>query len=137
MVWRLAPEDALIVAFEPPDAFWMASLGGVFMNSFDYLYRLVSYTPSRAAIDPDGKVRLVLAHRDPGLHNWLDACGFAQGNLTLRTLLSPAGPAVETRLVPFAELATVLPDSARVTPEQRQAQRLERFHGVQRQRLPQ
>ncbi|MET0374456.1 MAG: DUF1214 domain-containing protein, partial [Rhizorhabdus sp.] len=136
MVWKLTPDEALIVVFEPPPTFWMASLGGVFMNSFDYLYRPVSTTPSRASVDEDGKVRLVVAHRDPGLHNWLDGCGFEQGNLTVRVLQSPIGPPIETRLVPFADLATGLPGGARVTPDQRRAQLLERFRGIQRQRLP-
>ncbi|MET0250960.1 MAG: DUF1214 domain-containing protein [Novosphingobium sp.] len=136
MVWRLEAEEALIVSFAPPEAFWMASLGGVFMNSFDYLYRPVSYTPSRARIDRDGRVRLVLCSGDPGLHNWLDACSFEQGNLTVRTLRSPSGPGIETQVVKLGELAGALPaDTARVSPEERAALLLDRFHGVQRQRF--
>lgn len=136
MVWKLAPDEALVVAFLPPDAFWMASLGGVFMNSFDYLYRPVSYTPARTRADADGLVRLVLCGHDPGVHNWLDSCGFEQGNLTVRTLLKPSGPAIATKLVRRADLAEVLPaDTVRVTPEERRAQLVERFHGIQRQRF--
>jgi len=136
MVWALRPDEALIATFAPGDSFWMASLGGVFMNSFDYLYRAVSLTPSRAKVDDDGQVRLILCGRDPGYHNWLDTCGFDQGNLAVRTLMSPAGPAIETEVVACAELAGILPaGSARVSPETRKAQMLERFHGIQRQRF--
>lgn len=69
MVWQLEPDEALIVEFEAHAGFWMVSLGGVFMNGFDDLYRLVSYPPARALVDAHGKVRLVLAHSDPGYHN--------------------------------------------------------------------
>lgn len=135
MVWALKPQEALIVTFDPPDAFWMASLGGVFMNSFDYLYRAVSYTPSRAAVDSEGKVRLILCANDPGYANWLDSCGFEQGNLAIRTLMSSTGPNIETQLVKCADLATHLPEnSPRLTTEERQTQLLERFRGIQRQR---
>ena len=136
MAWTLAPGEALIVTFDPPDAFWMASLGGVFMNSFDYLYRAVSYTPSRTAIDPDGKVRLILCADDPGYANWLDSQGFEAGNLMVRTLMQSSGPAIETCLVKQVEIAAYVPaDSARATPEERQIQLLERFRGIQQQRF--
>ena len=66
---------------------------GVFFNSMDYLYRPVSYTPSRTKVDGDGRIRLVMAHRDPGAHNWLDTQGFARGNLTYRHMLDEIGRA--------------------------------------------
>jgi hypothetical protein len=136
MIWRLEPDEALIVEFDAIDEFWMASLGGVFVNSFDYLYRPVSYTPSRASVDGDGRVRLVMAHSDPGLHNWLDTQGFDQGILAFRTMMASTGPVIATRTVPLAELAEVLPvDSVRVTPDERVALMWERFRAVQRQRL--
>jgi len=136
MVWRLQQGEALVVEFAPGNSFWMASLGGTFMNSYEYLYRPVSYTPSRAAVDSDAKVRLVLCAQDPGLHNWLDSCGFEQGNLTIRTLMSASGPAIATKLVQTEDLPSVLPpETARVTPEQRITSMWERFRGVQMQRL--
>jgi hypothetical protein len=136
MIWRLEPDEALIVEFDAIDEFWMASLGGVFMNSFDYLYRPVSSTPSRAAVDGDGRVRLVMAHTDPGLHNWLDTQGFEQGILAFRTMMASAGPRIDTRTVPLAGLADSLPaDSARVTRDERVALIWERFRAIQRQRL--
>ena len=136
MVWELAPDDALILSFEPDDSFWMASLGGTFMNSYDYLYRPVSFTPSRAVVDDDGKVRMVLCASDPGLHNWLDSCGLEQGNLTIRTLMSASGPVIETQLVKQSELGTVLPPETRtVTHDERIVMLLQRFRGVQMQRL--
>jgi Protein of unknown function (DUF1214) len=133
MCWRLAPDEALIVEFDRHDEFWMVSNMGVFFNSMDYLYRPVSYTPSRARADSDGKVRLILSHDDPGFHNWLDTQGFERGGLTYRNLMTSAQTELRTRTVKRADLASALPsDAARVSPEQRRAQMWARFHGVRR-----
>ena len=134
MHWRLGADEALIIEFVPPETFWMFSNMGSFANSMDYLYRPVSYTPSRATVDGDGKVRLILAHDDPGYHNWLDTQGFELGNTTYRNLLG-GETAIETRVVKRADLASALPaDSAKVTPQERVAQLRARFDGIRRQR---
>ncbi len=131
LCWALAPDEALVVSFEPPEAFWMVSLGGAFMNSLDYLYRPVSYTPARTRVDGDGKVRLVLAASDPGYHNWLDTQAFAAGNLTWRCMPGSAEADFTTELVALAQLPTVLPaDSATTTPRERIAQMQQRFDSV-------
>ena len=66
MIWTLAPDDALIVEFETSDDFWMASLGGVFMNSFDYLYRSVSYTRRARPSTATGRCVSSCVTRIPG-----------------------------------------------------------------------
>ena len=133
MCWAVAPEEALIVEFDAHDGFWMVSLGGAFMNSMDYLYRPVSYTPARTRVDSDGTVRLILCADDPGYHNWLDTQGFAAGNLTYRNLMSTATTTFRTRLLNRAGLAAALPtDSVRVTPKERVAQLHARFDSIRR-----
>ena len=131
MVWELAPDQALIIEFEHDDVFWMLSNNGAFMSSMDFLYRPVSYTPARTKVDPDGKIRLILAHDDPGYHNWIDTSGFVRGNLTFRYLLGAMAPPIATRVVKRDELEAALPtDTARVTPEERAAQLQARFHAI-------
>jgi hypothetical protein len=133
LTWRLAPDEALIVEFGSHDGFWMVTNMGAFFNSLDYLYRPVSYTPSRTKVDADGKIRLVVAHDDPGVHNWLDTQGFVAGNLTYRNLMSQAQAVFDTRVVKRAELDAALPpDTVRVTPEQRQRLMHERFNAIRR-----
>jgi hypothetical protein len=106
---------------------------GVFFNSMDYLYRPVSYTPSRTKVDSDGKVRLILSHDDPGYHNWLDTQGFERGNLTYRNLLSEASTTFSTRVVKRSALAHELPaQTVRVTQEQRIGQLHARFDSIRR-----
>lgn len=133
MYWELADDEALIVEFGAHDGLWMLTNMGVFFNSMDYLYRPVSYTPSRTKIDTDGRVRLVLAHRDPGVHNWLDTQGFRRGNLTYRHMLEGEPATLSTRVVKHGEVLAPLPaDTTLVTPAQRTAAMWERFHGIRR-----
>jgi hypothetical protein len=133
LCWALAPDEALIIEFDSHDGLWMMTNMGVFFNSMDYLYRPVSYTPSRAKIDRDGKVRLILCHEDPGYHNWLDTQTFERGNLTYRNLLSEHLTAFRTQLVKRSQLAAALPvDSIKITREERIHQMRERFDGIRR-----
>jgi hypothetical protein len=111
----------------------MLSNNGVFFNSMDYLYRPVSYTPSRTKVDSDGKVRLILSHDDPGYHNWLDTQGFNRGNLTYRNLMSDASTIFRTQLVKRGALSAILPkDSVTTSKEERVAQLRARFDGIRR-----
>ena len=131
MHWRLASDEALIVEFAAHAGLWTVSNMGAFMNSMDYLYRPVSYTPSRTAVDGDGRIRLILSHDDPGYANWLDTQTFERGHLTYRHMLEGAPVPLATRLVKRTELAACLPpDTARVTPAQRQAELRQRFDGI-------
>jgi hypothetical protein len=133
MYWELRPDQALIVEFDAHDGLWMLTNMGVFFNSMDYLYRPVSYTPSRTAVDADGKIRLVMAHRDPGVHNWLDTQGFERGNLTYRHMLEGRPAVLGTRVVAHDELTDVLPaDTSMVTEAERAAAMWERFRGIRR-----
>jgi hypothetical protein len=133
MYWELADDEALIIEFDAHDGLWMFTNMGVFFNSMDYLYRPVSYTPSRTTTDRDGRIRLVMAHRDPNVHNWLDTQGFTRGNLTYRHMLEGEPAVLTTRTVKFDELRRALPAyTAIVTATERNAAMWERFHGIRR-----
>jgi hypothetical protein len=127
------PDDALIVEMDDHDGFWIFGMGGVFVGSMDFLYRPVSYTPARTRVDGDGVVRFVIAHDDPGVHNWLDTQGFSNGNLTYRNLMSGARAAFRTRLVRRSEVLDELPsDTAMVGPAERSRQLWDRYRAVKR-----
>lgn len=131
MVWHLEPDEALIVEMDDHDGFWIFNMGNVFVGSMDFLHRCVSYTPARTKVNGDGVVRLVLAHDDPGVHNWLDTQGFSDGNLTYRNLLSQNPAEFRTRLVKRAALIDALPkDTATVSPEERVQQLQDRYHSI-------
>lgn len=131
MYWELDADEALIIEFDAHDGLWMLTNMGVFFNSMDYLYRPVSYTPSRTVTDADGRIRVVLAHDDPGCHNWLDTQGFRRGNVTYRHMLTGAPADLHTRVVARADVAEALPpDTATVTPQQRTEAMWARFNGI-------
>lgn len=131
MHWTLAADEALVIEFDAHAGLWSLTNMGVFFNSMDFLYRPVSYTPSRTAVDSDGRVRLVLAHTDPGVQNWLDTQGFERGNTTYRHMLEGAPVPLRTRVVKHEELTDVLPvDTTSVTPEWRAAQMWLRFNAI-------
>lgn len=134
LCWQLPEQDdALIIEFDSHDGFWMVSINGVFFNSFDYLYRSVSFTPARSHVDDDGKVRLILSHQDPGYHNWLDGQGFERGNLTYRNLLSTNNTVFRTTTTKVHELAGLLPPgSARVSAAERVQELQNRFVSIRR-----
>ncbi len=133
MYWELDSDEALIIDFAAHEGLWMFTNMGVFFNSMDYLYRPVSYTPSRTKADGDGRIRLVIAHRDPGVHNWLDTQGFERGNVTYRHMLEGEPAALNTRTIKSDELMSALPvDTAMVTEAQRAAAMWERYRGIRR-----
>ena len=133
MRWALNADEALIVEFDAYDGFWMITSEAIFGNSMDYLYRNVSYTPSRTAVDSDGVIRLVLAKDDPGFANWIDNQGYTSGVLTFRNVHSRHSPELRTKVVKRSEVASHLPeDSRRSTPEDRAAELHARFDAIRR-----
>lgn len=82
------------------------SLWNRHMQTYDYANRQVSRNRKQTQLEPDGSFRMLLAHRDPGLPNWIDTEGRPFGLVFWRFML-PEGP-IETpraRVVPFAELS--------------------------------
>jgi hypothetical protein len=91
----------------------------------------VSYTPARTVVDDDDVVRFVIAHTDPGVHNWLDTQGFSDGNLTYRNLLSRNAATFRTQLVRHSEIRDILPpDTCEVDATERAQQLLDRYRSV-------
>ncbi|GGB92676.1 hypothetical protein GCM10011494_08820 [Novosphingobium endophyticum] len=133
MLWHLEPDEALIVEMDMHEGFWIFGMGGAMMGSMDFLYRPVSYTPARTSVDADGVVRLVIAHDDPGVHNWLDTQGFSDGNLTYRNLLSQSPANFRTKLVKRGDVLGQLPaDTTTVSKSERAAMRLDRYRAIKR-----
>ena len=76
----------------------------------------------QSAIDDDGMVRVVVAHEDPGVANWLDTAGHSAGPVILRCVRTRSAPVPSARVVKFAEVTGALPDGTRrVSPTARSA----------------
>ena len=103
--WRLEPEEALLIEFLPPPCeHWNFQLDDYWMESLDYRYFRVHINRHTAHYEPDGSVRLVVAHRDPGLPNWLQTVGHREGTMCLRWVRAAAHPTPQTRVVRLSEL---------------------------------
>ncbi len=115
--YELDDNQALIVTVPASDAPYQGmQLGSMWYVSLDYINHQTSLTTSQARVDPDGKIRFVVAERNPGLVNWLECTGHRKGYLQIRwqrlsrELTVQDGPGVE--LVSFNELPERLPHYA-------------------------
>jgi hypothetical protein len=84
--WKLAEDEALLIDVEQvPDCdFWNLQINNYWMESLDYRHHRICLNKHSAQRDPNGGVRLILSHRDPGLPNWLETAGHADGTYCLR-----------------------------------------------------
>jgi len=139
-VFELEPDEALIIEnrIRLAPAYIGFQLGNLWGESLEYAHRLGSLNGHQARLDPDGVIRLVVAHRDPGVPNWLDTGGHREGFMAPRWAYSetPAPgqwPTITARKVPFEDLRQHLPASTPVvTAEQRREQIAIRQRHVQR-----
>ena len=98
--------EALVVEVVPPDCeYWMIALHNHWMETLDYVHHQATLNCHSAHLEPDGSARFVVAHRDPGVPNWLDTAGHRHGTVGVRWV----GPDVvdvlpSTRVVPLASL---------------------------------
>ena len=136
--WRTGPDEALIIQVTPPDChWWNFEFGGSWMETVDYRYHLAGVNAEQAVLEEDGSVLLVVAHRDPGVPQWLDCAGYVEGYMVCRWIQSQEEPVPQCRLVKLADLPSVLPANVRrITPEERREQvRLRRAGAARRFRV--
>lgn len=109
--FEVARDQALIIEVQPPQTrYWNIALETHWHESVEYLHRPTSRTLENVTTSADGKVRFVIAQRDPGVPNWLDPMGNERGFMTLRWLDARGAavpPPVVTR-VKLTELADAL-----------------------------
>lgn len=109
--WKLAPDEALMIEVEPPEGlYWSFSLGNAWWETIDYGNRQSSLNGHQAVVDEDGKVRVVVAHQDPGVANWLDTAGHSAGPIILRCVRTQTAPVPAVEVVPFDRLGERLPE---------------------------
>ena len=104
----LGPDEALVVTGRWPEClFGNVNLWTRFQQTYDYANRQVSLNRKQTRLEEDGSFRMVIAHRDPGVANWLDTEGRPLGMVFWRYFMVTGE--VETpqaKLVPFADLAS-------------------------------
>ena len=139
-VFDLKPDEALIIEnriqLEPHYVGFQ--LGNLWGESMEYANKVGSLNGHQVSADPDGIIRLVIAHDDPMVPNWLDTNGHSEGFMSPRWAYSetPAReqwPIITALKVPFKDIRSHLPTStAIVTKEQRKEQIAKRQQHVQK-----
>jgi hypothetical protein len=133
--WDLGPGQALIAEFDQPEVTYWSIQAYVldWLQPLDFVNRVTSLNDGQLHVDDDGKVRVVLAHADPGVANWLDTSGLASGLLSYRYVKATVAPAPTTKLVALGEVRNHLPASTPAFgPADRQAQIASRRRGIAR-----
>ena len=103
----LGPDQALVIRGRWPKCRCAnVDLWSRHQQTFDYVNRQVTLNRKQTKLEADGSFRMVIAHRDPGVPNWLDTEGRPFGMVFWRFFLAE-GP-IETpqaEVVAFVELA--------------------------------
>ena len=127
--YRLDPEQALVIETGLPEArYWQFQLCDLWFRSRDWSEQSTSINHRQAHIDSDGCFRCVVAHRDPGVANWLDTSGEPEGLLQYRWIWSQTNPVPTGRIVSFDSIRDHLPtDTPAFSPANRRADRKARL----------
>ena len=89
----LQPDDALVMEGRLPACrFANVMLWNMHMQTLEYRSRRTSLNRAQMHWEPDGSFRIVIAHRDPGVPNWLDPEGRMLGTIFWRILLPETEP---------------------------------------------
>jgi hypothetical protein len=122
--FELTPDQALVITLPATDAPYLGfQLGSLWYISLDYINHQSSLNGTQAQVDADGKIRIVVADRNPGVTNWVETLGHRKGFLQFRwqrvsrELTEADGPTVE--LIDINDVAGYLPfhDSNEISPE--------------------
>jgi hypothetical protein len=104
--FALEAHEALVMRVRFPHAVYAsAALWNRFSQSIDHRFHPSTVNAAHAVPDADGSVRVVVAHRDPGVPNWLDTGGRRRGSVFWRFLLAEEAPSpIECSVVPVDSL---------------------------------
>jgi hypothetical protein len=107
----LGDDETLVVEVDPSDAdLWDVQLySRAWYESLDFPNRVTSLNHRLARRNADGRIRVVVAPRDPGVANWLDTEGRDEVMCTMRWWRAAGTPLVRAEVVPVASLRDRLP----------------------------
>jgi hypothetical protein len=99
-------DEALLIEFTPPDCFyWNFQIDNRWMESLDYRWLPVTINKHTVHYEPSGSVRIVVAHRDPGVPNWMDTAGHRHGAMGLRWNQAKADVEPSAKVVKLSDLS--------------------------------
>ncbi len=103
--WALAPDEALVIDAMPPQCeHWNFQLNNYWMESLDYQNFTIHTNKHLASYRDDGSLRIVVAHTDPGVPNWISTVDHESGTMCFRWVRADAKPQPQTRVVKLSEV---------------------------------
>jgi len=102
----LKPDQALVIEGRFPKCrFANVMLWNRFLQTYDYMTHRVSLNRKQTKLEADGSFRIVIAHSDPGVPNWLDTQGRPTGLVYWRFIFpdEPIQP-LAAKVVPVGSL---------------------------------
>ena len=103
--WALEPDEALVIEVTPPECeHWNFQLNNYWMESLDYRHFTIHTNMALAHREADGSIRLIVAHDDPGVPNWLSTAGHSSGTMCFRWVRAAQHPQPGCRVVKLASL---------------------------------
>ena len=90
--WKLAADEALVITVNPPECdSWNFQLNNYWMESLDYRYFNICVSKGTAAYEADGSIKVIVAHQNPGVKNWINTCDHFEGTMCWRWYRLPNG----------------------------------------------
>lgn len=108
--WVLGDDEALLVTVTAPEDFlyWGLTITNPWMESYDYRYSTTCLNNRRARRSDDGRWRLVIAPRDPGVANWIDTGGRTEGYMLVRWVLTEGASPPDAEIVPIDQVGALV-----------------------------
>ena len=138
----LDDDQALVVDTTDGGArFRNAVLHDIFSMTMTYWSHTTSLNMTQMGADDDGRFTLVIAHEDPGVHNWLDTCGLNEMIFGHRWQSFPPDgdrepPSIKAHTVKFHDIDAALPPGVRrISANERRDQLARRATGFERRFL--
>lgn len=106
--WRLEQGEALVIDVPAGVACesWNLQVDNYWMESLDYRHHRIHVNKHTASYRPDGSARVVVAHADPGVPNWLETAGHREGTLLFRWIRADRAPVPAMRVLAADSLQT-------------------------------
>lgn len=133
-LYEIEDDEALLIETAVPrtSRYWSVMLADDQLCTIDWMNRQSSLNDVQARLDEDGKLRVIVSARDPGVPNWLDTAGYRAGTMALRWNQPSDSPDPLVRRIALRAVREHLPQNTPVvTADERDAALRRRREGAQ------
>ena len=103
--WALAKDEALVIDVMPPECeHWNFQLNNYWMESLDYQHFTIHTNKYLATYQDNDSLRIIVAHTDPGVPNWINTVDHESGTMCFRWVKAKEHPQPQTRVVKLSQV---------------------------------